>query len=237
VLYRVVHFDNFSACWQNDEHKARSLVEQIRQLVNVKDTFTRIDEERERERAERQKAVLADRHEKAAKAEKLQDLKRELYALFTIEDGARRGKALEPVLNGLFRAYGVLVREDFTLRDAQGKAIEQIDGIVNLDADLYLVELKWHEDPLGPNKVAQHLVRVFNRGEVRGVLISASGFTDAALQSIKDALTKLVFVCVDLQEIVDALEKDVSLCDLLRKKVQAAQIERNPFHKPIGISL
>jgi hypothetical protein len=58
--------------------------------------------------------------------------------------------------------------------DGQG-IVEQIDGVVELDGRLYLVEVKWWHDPLGPGDVAQHLVRVFNRGHARGIFIAASG--------------------------------------------------------------
>lgn len=36
--------------------------------------------------------------------------------------------------------------------------VEQIDGVIELQGDLYLVEMKWWQDALGPGDVAQHLV-------------------------------------------------------------------------------
>jgi restriction system protein len=39
--------------------------------------------------------------------------------------------ALESVMNKLFKAYGILVKEAFTLRGDKGEGIiEQIDGVI-----------------------------------------------------------------------------------------------------------
>ena len=54
VLRRVVEFENFSMCWDNDRDTAKARVAEIRELVNVKDTFTRLNLEREQERKKRQ---------------------------------------------------------------------------------------------------------------------------------------------------------------------------------------
>ena len=53
VVKRVVGFEDFSTCWPGDQLKARGLVAQIRQVVNVKDSFTRMSQEREVERNQR----------------------------------------------------------------------------------------------------------------------------------------------------------------------------------------
>src|SRR5262249_11886036 len=53
LLKRVVEFEDFSTCWENNQKEARGLVAQIREIVNVKDTFTRMAHERDRERSER----------------------------------------------------------------------------------------------------------------------------------------------------------------------------------------
>ena len=47
VLRRVVEFEGFSGCWPDDQLKAKGLVAEIRQLVGVKDSFTRMKQERD----------------------------------------------------------------------------------------------------------------------------------------------------------------------------------------------
>ena len=65
LLKRVTEFEDFSRCYDNDAMKARGLVAEIRRVVNVKDSFTRMSQERDREvqarRAENQQKIEAAR--------------------------------------------------------------------------------------------------------------------------------------------------------------------------------
>jgi restriction system protein len=47
ILKRVVEFEDFSACWPDDQLKAKGLVAEIRHVVDVKDSFTRMKQEKE----------------------------------------------------------------------------------------------------------------------------------------------------------------------------------------------
>jgi hypothetical protein len=51
VLRRVVEFSNFDGCWPEDKLKARGLVASVREVVNEKDAFTRMSQERQQERS------------------------------------------------------------------------------------------------------------------------------------------------------------------------------------------
>ena len=50
ILKRVTEFEDFSTCWPSDQLKAKGLVAEIRRVVDVKDSFTRMHLEREEER-------------------------------------------------------------------------------------------------------------------------------------------------------------------------------------------
>ena len=114
---------------------------------------------------------------------------------------------LEDILNRLFRTDGILVRESFTRLGKRGQGvIEQIDGVVEIEGEIYLVEMKWLKDPAGPGDVAQHLVRVLGRNSSRGIFISYSGYTDAAINTCKEALVNAVVVLCTLQEFVLLME-------------------------------
>jgi hypothetical protein len=152
--------------------------------------------------------------------------------LFAEGNPQRRGKALESVLNRLFEVEGILVREAFTITGDHGEGVvEQIDGVIELDGALYLVEVKWLAEPLGKEATAPHLVRVFNRGDVRGLLVSASGFTAPAVTGHRDALAHKVVVLCELRELVLLLEQQGDLKGLLLEKVRAAVVDRNPYHR------
>lgn len=235
ILKRVTEFQDFSVCWESDQAPARGLVAQIRELVNVKDSFTRMNIEREQERTARQaedKARLAAEKERQAK---LANVKSQLFALFAEPDAHKRGKALEAVLNSLFSVHGILVREAFTVKGRCGEGvIEQIDGLVEVDGQLYLVELKWWNTALGTADVSPHIVRVFGRGgQARGLFISYSEFTEPAITTCRDALAGgAVVVLSKLQELVELLNHEDDIKKWLKAKVTAAIADKNPLFLP-----
>lgn len=100
---------------------------------------------------------------------------------------------------------------------------------MEIDGHLYLVEVKWWRERLGPGDVAQHQVRVFNRGQARGIFISATGYTDAAIQACRESLHRAPFVLCELEEIVHALESDMALAELFRRKIQGALVDKQPL--------
>jgi len=235
VLKRVVEFENFSTCWPTDQLKAKGLVAEIRSVVDVKDSFGRMRQEQEAERNKRleeEKQKVTAQNERRAK---LQQVKKDLYALFGLADPQKRGKQVEDVLNRLFQTTGILVREAFTRVAQTGEGIaEQIDGVIELDGEIYLVEMKWWDKPLGTAEVSQHLVRVFNRNCARGLLVSYSDFTDPAVTICKESLARMVVTLCGLQEIVQLLEREDDLAEFFRKKVRAAVIDKNPHYRVYG---
>lgn len=232
VLKRVAEFEDFSSCWDNDRYKAQGLVSQIQRVINVKDSFTRMNLEREKERKQRQAAYTAGIEAKQKENERRQELKTTLYKLFVETDRRKRGKQLEGALNALFEFAGFLVREAFALKGQEGEGIiEQIDGVVEISSALYLVEMKWWDKPIGRQEIAPHLVSVYGRGDVGGIFISYSGYTPAAIDDAKTGLAQKVFVLTELQEIIATLEGDGDLKALFREKINRAKSERNPFFK------
>jgi restriction system protein len=232
IIRRISTWEDFSTCYDNDRYKAMGLVSQIQKIVEVKDSFTRMAMEREKERKERQAEYNAKLMAKQKEADERRALKDAFYKLFSETNPQKRGKALEPLLNGLFRTFGILVKEAFEYRSSESEGVlEQIDGVIEFGGHLYLVEMKWWKDPIGVAEISPHLVRLFGRPDVRGMFISASGFTDPAIRSVKDALAhKLCFLC-DLKEIVMLLEQDGDLVELLQRKTRAAQMYKEPFEK------
>lgn len=232
LLKRVVEFDDFSVCWENDRAAARGLVAQIRDLINVKDSFTRMRNEKDaekRQRIEQQQAAVTEQIARKARRDKV---KNDLYRLFGEADAHKRGKSLEGVLNEMFACQDVLVRQSFTIRGSCSEGvIEQIDGLIELAGHSYLVEMKWWNAPLGISELAPHLVRLFGRGgQARGLFVSYTAFTAPAIAECRDALAGgAVIVLATLQEIVDLLERDGDLQSWLKRKVDAAIVDKNPL--------
>ena len=235
VLKRVTQFEEFETCWDNDRLQAKGLVAEVRKLVNVKDSFTRMEMERDRERIQRQNEIEKKQKAEQAKRAELLAIRDEFYKLFAVTDHQKRGKLLEGAMNRLFKAHGVSVREAFTLKTVDaGGVVEQIDGVVELEGHIYLVEMKWWGEPLGVGEVSQHLVRIYHRGHARGMFISNSGYTSAAVQTCREALQQTVVVLSELKEFVDLFEKEASLRDWLKAKADAAITHKNPLYMPLS---
>jgi hypothetical protein len=118
VLKWVVEFEDFSTRWSDDQLKAKGLVSEIRRVIDIKYSFGRMRQERE-------------------------VVKKDLYSLFGPMDPQKRGKKLEGVLNRLFRTSEILIHEAFVRIAATCEGIvEQIDGVIELDGEIYLVEMK-----------------------------------------------------------------------------------------------
>lgn len=233
VIKRVVEFENFSSCWPEDQLKAKGAVSEVRRIVNVKDSFTRMKQERDAEKAQSQTAVQAERAAEQTRRKQIGEVKEQLFSLFAMNDAPQvRGKQLESVLNGLFKAYGVLVHEDFKRRDPDSNTVlEQIDGVIVLDGTIHLVEMKWLKDPVGIADFSPHLVRLFSRASASSIFISNSEFTEPVLKECANALNQRTMFLCSLQEIVMLLQNEADLLTLLRKKSQAAVIAKQPFLK------
>lgn len=231
IIKRIVEFEEFSTCWPNDQLKAKGLVADLRKIVNVKDSFTRMKQERD---AEREQVVARRRAEQAAatkKRAKIEDVSKRLLTLFSMDDKPQeRGKVLEAVLNDLFKAYDILVREDFRRKSPDtGTVLEQIDGVIELDGTLHLIEMKWLNVPIGMGEFSPHLSRLFMRANAHGIFIATNGYTQSVLAECRSALNlKTIFLC-SLQEFVILLQRQGDLVDLLKKKSQAAIIDKNPY--------
>jgi hypothetical protein len=178
--------------------------------------------------------MTRQRAEQTAASEKrvkIANIGSRLSALFGMDDQPQaRGRLLEIVLNDLFRVYGIQVREDFRRKAPDtGVVVEQIDGVIELDGALYLVEMKWLNNPVGMSEFSPHLSRVFMRANVHGIFIATNGYTESVITECTSALNlKTVFLC-SLQEFVMLLQRQEDLVRFLKRKFRAAVIDKNPY--------
>jgi hypothetical protein len=166
----------------------------------------------------------------------LLSIKKELFSLFSEINFQKRGKALEVVLNKYFKAYQILVREDFKRAGDPGEGIvEQIDGIIEIDNQIYLVEMKWKKESVGSDDIYAHLGRIYHRANAHGIFISASGYAPSALLAAKEALAKnALLVLFDLEEFVKVIEGEIDFKKYSTDKIKIAIIEKDPFRKITG---
>jgi len=230
IIKRVVEFEEFSGCWPNNVHKAKANVGDLARIVNVKDSFTRMNQQREAAQAEVAAKARAERQTVVNRDRELEDVRDRLSALFGMDgEPQKRGKLLEGVLNDLFRAHGVLLREDFKRLDQSGSVVEQIDGVIEFEGHIYLVEMKWLKEPVGVNDLAAHMIRLFARADARGIFISNSDFASTTIAECVTHSTQKTMVLCTLREIVVLLMNKSDLARLLRNKVRAAVIDKKPY--------
>lgn len=233
VVKRIVEFEDLSTLWEDDRMRAKGQIASVRERVNTHDSFARMaigrDKELARHRADHEAQQLAARQRIGA----IDAATARLFALFGETNPQRRGKEVEGALNDVFAAHGISVRQAFTRNGDGGEGVvEQVDGAIELDGHLYLVEMKWYAAPIGVGEVSQHLVRVMNRGGgVRGMVIANPGYSDAAVATVREALGTMTVFLITLQDIVMALTRRDDLVELLRSRVRSATIDRQP-HVP-----
>jgi restriction system protein len=235
VIKRVTEFESFDTCWPEDQLKAKGLVSEIRKVVNVKDSFTRMSQERTNQQKKNSDEYLKNLQEQQKIKEERNRVKNDLYHLFAETNAQKRGKLLESVINAYFKSYKILVKDDFKRVGEHGEGIlEQIDGVIEFKNDLYLVEMKWTKGPIGANEVNAHLMRIYHRSHVRGIFISASGYTASGLESAKEALVRNTLITLfDLEELVKIIDSETDFYDYMERKINESILNKNPFVKLI----
>lgn len=233
IIKRVVEFEDFSICWPADQLRAKGVVASLRDVVNVKDSFTRMKQERDTERRKIMACTHAQRAATVKKREAIDDVNKRLCSLFQMDDKPQeRGKALEAILNDLFKVYGILIQENFCRRDPDSSLVlEQIDGVIILNGIIHLVEMKWLKEPVGVAEIGPHLVRLYGRANASGIFISNSGYTEPAVQQCREALNQRTIVLCSLQEIVLLLQRQADFESMLRRKSQAAILDKVPYRE------
>jgi restriction system protein len=234
VARRIAEWHSFDTAWEKDQLTAKGAVSQVREIINVYDSFTRMKMAKEQEAAKHQAVQDRKNAEEQKRLAEFDAIKDDFYALFGLTDPHKRGKALEGVLNRLFKHARIGIREAFTVRcDDSGKPLEQIDGVVKIDTAHYLVEMKWENEPTDVPTFNQHVSRVFmrrNSGDVRGIFISYMGFKDTTITTAKKAKTAGAFVVLcTLQQLVQLMEKRGDLLAFFQRRITALDVDEEPF--------
>ena len=235
LLKRVCEFEAFSTCWPEDQLKAKGLVAEVRDQVERHDFFRRLQRQRDSELREHRQKEREKSDGIRQRNEDLTNLRHDFYALFGLADPHQRGKELETILGRFFSAHEILVREPFALVDEfSGKINEQIDGVVEIDGHLYLVEMKWLKDPVDVVDMSRHINRVLTRVDCRGIFISYSGYTSSAVSACKEAMRDAPIILCTLEEFVMLMEHSGDVQDFLREKVRALIVDKNPYRKMVS---
>jgi restriction system protein len=231
ILRRLSQNEDFGSCWPADQYKARGYVAELARIVNIKDSFTRIEREREREHTQRAAAneeLIAARH---AKRERLRDIKQRLVDLLTADIiPVFRGLEFEKTITDLFSESGLTIKEPFTVQsDKTGSIVEQVDGAIEVRGRTFLVECKCWKSNISRQELAPLLVSVYNPGNVGGIFISASEYTESALADARAALSQKTIVLLTVGSILACLEADSAIAKFLEDAIREVELSRNPL--------
>jgi len=196
-------------------------------------------QDEDRESQSLQSEYRASLHELQTKHDEINAIKKDLYSIFGVHDdrAQERGRLLANILNRFFTAYNIPIIDvlDLTKQDGE-RIVEHIEGEIDIDGFLYLVEVIWQNEPVDTQEISYHLVRLFNSGHQGGIFISKSGFTQSAVLDCKEVLSKKTVVLCGLDEIVSLLEKDGIVKEFLTIKITSATKDKNPLFKPLSLS-
>jgi hypothetical protein len=155
----------------------------------------------------------------------LSELKTQYEALVNLPLNAsaaakrKRGYDFERLLKGLFEL------DELDPRGGYKPDGEQIDGSIYLDGRVYLLEAKWHADPLPASTLYQFKGKVDGKlAGTLGIFISMSGYAEDAI----DALTLgkgLNIILLDSKDLDAAILRGFGIKKVLKLKLRKAAEE------------
>ena len=142
----------------------------------------------------------------------LEALKREFLGLHESQDRQQAGLQLEKVMNKLFALHDLAPREPFRVIG------EQIDGSLELDYEIYLLEAKWQQNPSPAADLYVFREKVSGKSQfTRGVFLSINGVSRDAQDAITRGKQPNFFV-IDGYDIMMLLEDNMDLRTFLRRR-------------------
>jgi len=142
------------------------------------------------------------------------ELKTEFYDLSKLDNRQEAGYRLEKLLSRLFEFSELNPRSPFKVLG------EQIDGSVDIDNNIYLIEIKWTKKPINESDLLVFRGKVEGKSSfTRGMFLSINGFTEEAITAITTGKQPNFFL-FDGYDLTTVLEEKCSLGELLRYKIR-----------------
>ena len=138
----------------------------------------------------------------------------------------QRGYAFEEFLRNLFDIYGFNPRPSFKIIG------EQIDGSIEFDHEIYLIEAKWQTNPVrgGDLSILQEKVRGHSAFG-RGFFFTCGNFSPDGVNAFQRHGRSSI-VGIDGQDLYLILSQHLPLNEVLRQKVRWLA-ETGDFHYPV----
>lgn len=139
-----------------------------------------------------------------------------------------KGYEFEKYLSDLFDAAGLKPRESYRVKG------EQIDGSIEFNGNVYLVEAKWTGGPVNRSDLVVFADKVSRKSKfTRGIFVSHSGYVENAVETYAIGKTPEI-ILIDMKEMTWTLENGIDIEDVLSKKVRKLIEEGKIYYNIIG---
>lgn len=158
----------------------------------------------------------------AASATELRELADRLLKISELGP-QERGYAFERFLSELFALHKLAPRGAFRLVG------EQIDGSFQLNNEVYLLEAKWQEAPVGAADLLTFHGKVEGKAHwSRGLFVSYSGFSDDGLQSFVQG-RRTSIICMNGLDLSHVLSGQIDFVEAVERKARRAAETNSAF--------
>lgn len=95
---------------------------------------------------------------------------------------------------------------------------EEMDVIISREREFYLLECKWEKEPVESNVLRELFGKLSNRFDVRGIVLSMSGFTRGSEKQAHDYVGQRVILLFGPKDTESLIDGQTAFDDLLNVK-------------------
>jgi hypothetical protein len=123
-----------------------------------------------------------------------------------------RGRALQKLLARIIGHHGW--GQDEGVRTSN----EEMDVIVFREREYYLLESKWEKEPIEADVIRELFGKLGNRIDVRGIVVSMSGFTGGAVKQVEDYTAQRIILLFGTGDVKAMIYGQATFEGLLNEK-------------------
>jgi len=161
---------------------------------------------------------------------KISDIYKYFLKLKEMNNPQQRGFDFEKLISAYFQ---LSLGNAINSHRIKSKTIEQIDAAFFFDKSYYRVEAKWTKDKTDHTDISEFYFKLKTVG-VRGLIISISGFTNAAVERARELKNEVFLILMDGDEIESTMKGSPSFDEAIRLKQLYFYYEDNPYYKING---
>jgi hypothetical protein len=131
-----------------------------------------------------------------------------------------RGRALQKLIAKVIEQHGWGQEESVRTSN------EEMDVILFRDREYYLLECKWEKDRVEASVIRELFGKLTNRIDVRGIVVSMSGFTEGAVKQVEDYIGHRIILLFGGEDVRALCYGQARFEDLLNAKYKQLVTKR-----------